>query len=223
MFIVPDLKYLPKEISDVLPQDNLIQVKKFDYSKPASEFRKHVFTSVVRDLRHNVETDIIKEFDEGNPDDWLVIDGYISQTQKSDKKIGIIKRHGKEWLDPLIKFNMLKDFVNNNCKKIRSCLFKIEHRTRFRPVIISCYTKLLYDLKLPIANNPEFSVIRMETPINHKDKFEQIINTILNYNSPLCNPSDQWDKKLFPILMAEKILRSFSKNDKEMFAAFCRM
>ncbi len=223
-FIVPELKFLPKEIADVFPKENLHEIPEndFDFTRPANMFRSWVFANVVVSLRYKVEMDIINEFDRTNPD-WIVIDGFIRGVENNDKKIGIIKRHGKEWLDSKLKFEVLQNFVKNHGKKLRSCFFRMPTKTGFRPKIISCYSKLLYDLRTQLAINPEFSLIRVETPYEHKDKFESILNTILSYNSPRCNPSDSWDKKIFPIYMAEKMLRGYVKDDRVISAAFRRI
>ena len=222
-FIVPDLQYLPAELVASIPKKYLYEVKGFDPERPPNEFRKYIFTNIIRKMRQRVEVEMVQQFDRQNPEDWLVIDGLVYQVSSNDKKVGIIKRHGKDWIDPELKFRILKEFVQNDGRKLRSCLFKITYRTPFHAVMVSSYAKLLYQFKSPLTNNPEFSLIRIETPLTHKDEFDPILNTILQLNSPLSNPSDQWDKKIYPIYMAEKILRSYSKNDRIISAAFHRM
>jgi hypothetical protein len=219
-FISPPREFLPKEISDVIPPENLKEIPGYSKSSKPNDFRKQVFEDDIRKMRDAAEKGIIREFEKRNPDDWLVVDGFITKTEPFDKKVGVIKRHGKEWLPPDLMFEVLKGFVNNNGMRVRSPLFKITYTVTHRPETLSCFSKLLYNFKASLATNPEFSLIRVETPYHYKDEMDAILNTILDLNSPMSNPSDSWDKKLFPILMAEKILKTHAKDDKTLKTAF---
>jgi hypothetical protein len=219
-FITPPRDLLPNEIRDAIPPAFLIEVPGYDKSTKPNDFRKLVFENEISNLRQHVEKEIMVKFEEKNQDDWLVVDGFIDKFDISDKKVGVIKRHGKDWLPPDIMFQVLKGFVSNGGQRVRSPLFKITYTTTRRPETVSCFTKYLYNFKAALATNPEFSLIRVEIPPRYKDAMEPILNTLLDLNSPMSNPSDQWDKKLYPILLAEKILKTHAKDDKMLRVAF---
>jgi hypothetical protein len=63
-------------------------------------------------------------------------------------------------------------------------------------------------------------LIRVETAYKHAAEFDAILNTILAMNSPMSKPSDSWDKKIYPILQAEKFLKANAKDDKLIRTAF---
>nr|MDO8110168.1 hypothetical protein [Candidatus Sigynarchaeota archaeon] len=219
-FITPDPDLLPKEIANAIPKEYLKVVSGFTASMHPNTFRERVLMDEVRALRHETERSIVRQFEKTNPDDWLVLDGPISNFDPGDKRVGIVKRHYLSWIDPDVMFIALKDFVVNNGQRIRSCKFQITYKSRGSMEAIACYTKLLYNFKAGMATNPEFSLIRVETPFKHAASFDGILNTILDMNTPMSNPSDQWDKKIYPILMAEKFLKATAKDDTLIRTAF---
>nr|MDO8118414.1 hypothetical protein [Candidatus Sigynarchaeota archaeon] len=219
-FVVPKISYLPKEIVDAIPAEFIEELPATSKIIQPNDFRKMAFNHFIRPEREKVEKKTIEDFEIANPDDWLVIDGYIQKAKPHDKKVGIIKRHGRWWLDEGTMYQVLKEFSCNHGQRLRSCKFRITYKDAFRAETVSCYTKLLYDFKPGLVNNPEFSVIRVEVPFQHEHKLEAILTRILDMNSPMSNPVDSWDKKIYPILVAEKLLKARAKDQKLVLAAF---
>jgi len=219
-FITPEKSLLPKEIADSIPPDFLHELPGFVATTHPNEFRKRMFEDVVKRLRQDTEHKIIKAFEARNPDDWLVIDGPLRDIAPVEKRVGIVKRHVSYLLDGDLMFDVLKDFVANSGTRVRSCKFKVTYKTAHAKEILACYSKLLYNFKSGIVNNPEFSLIRVETAYKHAAEFDKILNMVLAMNSPMSKPSDSWDKKIYPIYQAELFLKANAKDDKLIRTAF---
>jgi hypothetical protein len=210
--IIPPKDKLPQSFMDLLGE-NYIELSISDYDFYRDNLRSAMNHYATRE-RMKLERNIVYEFNKKYPDEWIVIDGALTEKDMftnekfldSKKKIGVIKRHVKHYFEEEFEYSMFKLFQKIKADDIakRSWIFALNRKINGEVVnILSCYTKLFFN-----NLDPYFSLIRIEVLDDYKSIFNDIITAVRQFRFPLSYPSDVWDKKLYPIKVCEEFLKT---------------
>lgn len=215
--IIPPKKVLSKEIKSIISNYNYIEISEDDYKwcKSTNRSLQHFISKYAGRERMELEANIVHNFNK-KCDDWIIIDGPLTsknifQNEKfldSTKKVGIIKRQLKHYFNSDLEYEMLISFYNKQLKdsKInrRSWKFSFNRQINGESIdIVSCYTKLFFT-----NPDPYFSLLRIEVLKEYETLLDDILTVIQRLKIPSSQPSNVWDKKIYPIKICEEVLKS---------------
>jgi hypothetical protein len=210
--IAPPKEFLPNEVVESIDKQAMY-VNIEDISNKDRSGVDQLMNVYVSKERIRLEGNIISYFNR-KKDDWIIIDGPLTEKNffaaetflDSTKKIGVIKRHRKQYYSDKVEFRIHKalNLANKSEQNLRTPKFYINRQINGQNIrLVSCYTKLHF-----MSRDPDFSLIRIETYDQNEELFDNMVDLVRKERFPLSHPSNVWDKKIYPIKMCEQYLNA---------------
>jgi hypothetical protein len=150
-------------------------------------------------VREQCETDVFRRWDErtDGSEGWLVMDGSLTQAHVGHA-LGIIKRHGRFDLTSGEMTDLLAMPVG-----YRSTAFQRDVRSGLRP--ITWYLRLHEGT----GADPLYGLARIEAPsqINTSEQIDRLTSMVFAERTPRPTNDDRWPTLIYPIHIAERILK----------------